>query len=752
MIRQRYGQFIVAGALWFTVALAAFASEPLSVLEGTVRTTEGRLVAGATIRLQANDSLVSGVIADSVGAWVLPITGHHLSDLSLVVSAVGFKTRRLSLAHMGDNATHLQLSIILAPLLDSRTTITITESHDIPRSRIDSTEIARRVRAALVPTDATAAVRLPGAARPGSMHSADIRLYGRSPQWRLDGHILEGSTNHYGMFSVVPSPALAAVSVLALGGDASAAEASTIDLETIDGFSTVPDNAVSISTIDASGSMHHRADRWFLSATGRYSVLDRLTALAPASSDRRSLPPTSFRDVLLTSGLRPAPGRTLTATLLVANDGLTVNSVAAAGLGTPTEVDQSTTRVLSAVRYKQPFASGWLTLTGRYQATSEQYRALPDVAGGVTVDLRDATRVVSVGGRWIAGFKNTTVTIGTDVSVRSFDQTGEQNNWNFLSPFSSSDRPHLYQATLNADYGTFDTFGTAVDGAVYLSASRRLAPLDVTAGVRAQQIGFVSNGRALLPRLRIGLPIGAARLELVAGRYRTTPLSSVLNDNQPLARMNLSELKPIAADQVGLRLRYHDVTVETVARREWHRPELVANAVVEALSVQSTGSARLWSAAISWDRERWPLASMAINASYTFTRGSRVYDGVRQSDPESVPHRFWTEVHWQADDTWHFTGQFQLASGQAYAPLTFLAAANEPWNTASYRSWLATDYTQRFRTHAYLTFSAEYRFAIGAAWLTLANVTNRANPIINSPSGRVFDAGILPTVGVRFAI
>jgi hypothetical protein len=37
-------------------------------------------------------------------------------------------------------------------------------------------------------------------------------------------------------------------------------------------------------------------------------------------------------------------------------------------------------------------------------------------------------------------------------------------------------------------------------------------------------------------------------------------------------------------------------------------------------------------------------------------------------------------------------------------------------------------------------------------YLNVANVTNRSNPIINTADGFVYDAGILPSLGLRYQL
>ena len=65
------------------------------------------------------------------------------------------------------------------------------------------------------------------------------------------------------------------------------------------------------------------------------------------------------------------------------------------------------------------------------------------------------------------------------------------------------------------------------------------------------------------------------------------------------------------------------------------------------------------------------------------------------------------------------------------------------------RNLLARGNTARFPVNGSVDLHGEFDFGKTALYLNVANVTNRYNPIVNTADGFIYDAGILPSVGLR---
>lgn len=95
-----------------------------------------------------------------------------------------------------------------------------------------------------------------------------------------------------------------------------------------------------------------------------------------------------------------------------------------------------------------------------------------------------------------------------------------------------------------------------------------------------------------------------------------------------------------------------------------------------------------------------------------------------------------------------------LRSGYPYSPSRQVLYYSEQSNYTEtyYQSMLQQENSLSFKPNGALNLYAT--FSLGAATLSLAvtNATNRYNPIISSPSGYVYDAGILPSVGLRWQL
>ena len=99
-----------------------------------------------------------------------------------------------------------------------------------------------------------------------------------------------------------------------------------------------------------------------------------------------------------------------------------------------------------------------------------------------------------------------------------------------------------------------------------------------------------------------------------------------------------------------------------------------------------------------------------------------------------------------------FSSEAYLRSGFPYTPTRSASFYYDEHRLSEqyYESALSTENEARFPLNAVLNAHINFNFGNSELFITVANVTDRINPIINTSDGFIYDAGILPSVGFQW--
>ena len=175
---------------------------------------------------------------------------------------------------------------------------------DAPKAELTRQEIAAGAQASFLPSNPIGAVKEPQVIREGSAHSSRLRVNGTSPMYVINDIEIGRNPNHYGMFSIIPAGVVDEMTVRTQGTPARIDAPSAVEFETRKRFEPHADGQVNLSAIEAGGTWSVGGSRWFSLGAVRKSVLDEIVERFDASAGRRTIPPTSFRDVFASTGIR----------------------------------------------------------------------------------------------------------------------------------------------------------------------------------------------------------------------------------------------------------------------------------------------------------------------------------------------------------------------------------------------------------------------------------------------------------------
>jgi len=338
----------------------------------------------------------------------------------------------------------------------------------------------------------------------------------------------------------------------------------------------------------------------------------------------------------------------------------------------------------------------------------------------------------------------------------------EQQNWNFLPPFSNTDNPFIYQQAINETYSSEARDLRGWNHAAYLSITQTRNQLTLEAGARLDTYANLVVAGEYTYRLRAAWRTGErSALELFHGTFSESPVDNILEPYQVLIRTNLWQLRPVKTElwsagfaTGSIRFSVFNKLISNlpIPSFDFTQPLSESGEVSsDFIEMTSTGSARFWGGSVAFDQPRFLLDRLSLYASYAYTRAHRVDHGVETRYELDAPHRGRVQAEYGVTSGLSLSAELQVRSGYPYSPLRtgFVRDESQNYSESYHQQVLSRENSRRFPTHAYLNLGAAYDFGSTEVFLSLSNVTNRANPIINASTGLIYDAGITPMLGMK---
>ncbi len=756
----------------------------ISIL-GRVTDVKGEPILGASVVLVSADQIVAATPTDAGGifrldthpeCFVSPIL--RVSSISHDIFELGLDTARssgsdnattLSGGASGDQST-LVLDIILTNRIYEIGAIEVRPSSVSAPSEevIGSAEIAHAARQSLVPTNLASAIKSPEVSRQGSQHSSQIRINGTSPLYYLNGLSIGYDPDHYGMFTIIPASAVQQIKLHPQGTDVSFALPSSIELKTPEPFGESSRAEFSLSVTDATGLYSYGTRSFFTLVTVRKSVLDKIVKGFDIDSGRRTLPPTNFQDLFLSSGLKLSPHFRLMIDQYYVRDFLSYNTLEAGVSGENVDTRQKTDENMIALRLDGLYDKSLFTASLAARKKYREYVVAPQDANpdqSLRLNLRQqlTTVLANVEARFVSG--NTEIMFGNQLEYTlARDVNMMQRNWNFLPPFANTDKPFIYQQALNDTYATFAVNDTETDNATYFSLAHRFGPVTVENGIRHDYFSMLATTTHLAFRNKLTVQTGEdGVLELYHGTFAENPVNNILEPYQVLILSNLERLEPVKQQLVSLGYRKRGFETTLFAKRFSNLPVMSpdfdrvydqdGSFCDDFISMASIGKAEFVGATVSLDLNEFISRRLDVRLSYAHTYARKVDHGVDIPHDLNAPHRLMGGLTFRVSDRLTLGGELNWRSGYPYTPTN--AADYQPgqdiYTPEYYRSALDYENSGQFPNNGVLSLNGSYHMNSTEFFFSVSNVTNRGNPIINTTDGYVYDAGILPNIGFRWS-
>jgi CarboxypepD_reg-like domain len=743
--------------------LAGAVSTPINercLVTGVVIDAVHEPVPGATVLILRGDSVISGTSTDAYGNFSFRL--EPMENATLKVSAIGFLGWSTNVNLFSPSAqyeikleqTAIPLEAIeVTPLPEPKTTEAV----------VSATEVRSRSRESIVPSNPTAAIQSPQIIRRGSQHSSNLRINGTSPSFYINGNKIGYDPNHYGAFSIIPGGIVDGISVYTQGTSAKYGLPSIVAMNTTTPFDGGVNAEANLSVIASDGFVSIGKKDFFITSSVRKSVIDRIAKEFNMKSEHQTIPPTNFRDLFVSTGYRMSPTSKIVFDAYQVRDFLSLESGIATGRAGGVSTSLQTSEWFAGGRYEGIHNNWFIQAATTTRSSYETYQARTSGSSsrGLYLDLteRGVTSTGAFDVTRVEGNLDLSAGIhGEYVSRRQTDM--EQHNWNFQPPDAASDLPSLYQPQLNAAFGEYHGSRTSANADGYLSlkvAGRRISHEH---GMRVDYFKNLSKPMTFSVRqqVRASVPWGIL-VDAHFGTYAETPINRILEPWQAIIRSEEQDLQPISTTLAAVTFKKGGLTLGAFTKRMNNVPILIPPILsITGLQTTEEGRVDMKSLAtqrfaggdISYSRDKFILSDLAIYGYYSYSRADRRNAAWQNPHELDIPHRFYCSADYTGFGNWSFGASVRVQSGSPYTPVPNYALLTSENPLPDYFDQVLKENSSRLPHSVSLNLRTQYTFDHGTFYFSVANATNRNNAIINSYRGYIYDAGIMPSIGLSY--
>ena len=733
-------------------------------ITGNITDQENNPVIGASVVFCVDDEILSGCPTDTLGRFTKSVTTLEHDSIIVKVSSVGYKSMTAVIfVNRFHDTTVVDFQLKQETVEMGALKVKPEETHSKSTISLDRERIIEAATQSLIPTNPISAIKQPQVIREGSIHSSKININGTKPKYYINGIEIGSDPNHFGAFSIIPASVVQKMTFQPQGTSSHLVSPSAVKLSTGRPFEKHIRGDINLSLIEATGSFSIGGSRYFTLGSLRKSLLDKLVRRFDVHSNRRVLPPTNFQDIFGSSGLKLSGHHFLFLDQYHVRDFLSYKTDATTKNPEGVNITLHTEERFFGLRWEAVYDRVFLKVGAAVRLSSEEYQASPgNLNEGIKLYLT-SDRQTNLGNIEVSfPLGSGLLTVGNQlehVSKNNVNMT--QQNWNFQPPDANTDNPFIYQPELNQLYDTYSGNFNELNNALFTSVTQSSFGVKLESGFRAQYFGSLDNGTVMLFRNRVNVRTGKTGiLSLFLGTFAENPVRNILEPYQVLIQADRNNLKPIMTQLASVDFSTGKLELGLFTKRIYNLPALtvdfdhVNNGSVEEgfIAMQSNGQLDFYGGDITLELDSLLSSPLDLYTFYSYTHAEKMVNGVITPYELNSPHQLYAKMTYRLSRVISVAGEGSLRSGFAYTPTRSVSAyqSHDRLTEQFYKSSLGSENSARFPLNATLSFHMNFNLGNAQLFYSVVNVTDRANPIINTADGFIYDAGILPSVGLRW--
>lgn len=734
------------------------------IITGLVTDSQNNPIQGASVIITQNDSFLKGIPTNIYGRFYIKLSGRILNSPKIEVSSIGYIAVDKPLVFNSDS-TSVDFCLLEQIIKVGRIAVTTENEIEETFVSISREKVEESSRHSLVPTNPISAIKQPQIIREGSNHSSKIRSSGTSPTYFINGIEIGYDPNHYGMFSIIPGPVVKELKFHPRGTSAELALPTAIEINTPRPFTKHSRGEINVSSVEATGSVSIGNKEYFVIGTLRKSVLDKLIRQFEVHSERRTVPPTNFQDIFSSAGWKISPNIYLLVDQYYVRDFLSYGIASTSNNAQGINTFQHTEESFLGVRLELINPILMLKINAGMRSSYENYCANPaerNGGSGFQVNLEGERKIYLANVKTALLFGKYQLTVGSDfknITFRKINLT--QTNWNFLSPDARSDNLYIYQNDLNREYGRYSSLDNELNSSGFVSLKHTLEDIEIESGLRSEYFSSLSKKWHLVYRNALRFKIGdRGNLELYHGTFAENPTNRLLEPYQVLIHANLGRLEPVRTRLTAVNYSRGPLKIgvfyKTINKLPIIKPDFSkvnADYTVDGhfIVISSEGQSTFSGGDISLDLKKFISDRIGFYTYYSFTNSRKTITNITIPYDLDSPHRMFVQLDYRLNRTIKLGGEVAVRSGYPFTPVRRVSTdrLENIYTHDYYLAELKKENFSRFPVNATFNLYIDMDFGNTTLFLSASNISNNGNPVVNTNNGFIYDAGILPSIGLK---
>ncbi len=752
---------IISLSVFLLITSSNAQTNNISTIKGQVVDNNNNPIIGATVLLLSGNKLIKGMATDENGEFQFKYNSQN--SVSVQVKAIGYKTNLQMINNLAKISISLQEELIkIAPI-----SVTTSYLEPIETEVISQEQFEQRTKNSIITNNPINAIKQPQLVKQGSSLSSKLRINGTSPAYYYNNLPIGDNPNHYGMFSVIPASVVRSVTFFPNGTPAAYQLPTVIDLVPKKQFKKHMSKSVEFSLVQTTGTFSYGNDNFYTIGTLRKSVLDKLVKYLDIESNRRTIPPTNFEDIVFSSGLKLNKKSTLYLDQFYTRDYLAYNTGPTTHNKYGLNTYQHTQTNFTGLTYQYNGDNSLVNAKFSVRNLIEEFNANPPYENlrGLDLQLQESSSQYNGKVSYTRFYSQVDISSGIEMRYTPMRKTNlRQINWNYTSPDATSNNPYVYQHELNQLYSIVSLENKDLFTAGYTQFAFENNKIKLNSGVRLEYFSNLKENKQVLLRNRITYKFNRNnKLSLFAGTFTESPVRNILENYQVLVRAYQTDLTPQKTKLYSIAYQRNNIKVSLFSKqiRNIANPTVDYDKVISKkqvtdgfITMQSTGKLDFIGGDISYEKKKFIISQVALYTFYSYTKAKKESNGYQSDYELNAPHKFMAELTYKHSKKISIGSEFNYHSGFAYTPYLeqYNYTKEERYKESYYAYIQSFENSERFPSYYSPNLFVNFDFGDKDLNFSLSNLTNRGNPVIHTSEGYIYDPGIMPSIGFNWKL
>jgi len=300
-----------------------------------------------------------------------------------------------------------------------------------------------------------------------------------------------------------------------------------------------------------------------------------------------------------------------------------------------------------------------------------------------------------------------------------------------------------------------------MNNSVFVSLKYTLDDIEIESGLRSEYFGSLLKKWHLVYRNALRFKTGdKGNLELYHGTFTENPANRLLEPYQVLIHANLGRLEPVRTRLTAVNYSqgsfkigvfYKTINHQPIVSPDFSKINTDYSVGEQFIGISSEGQSTFSGGDVSLDLKKFISDRINLYTYYSFTGSRKTITGITIPYDLDSPHRAFVRLNYRLNGTIKLGGEVAVRSGYPFTPIRRVSTdrLESIYTRDYYLAELKKENFSRFPVNATFNLYADMNFGKTTLFLSVSNISNNGNPVVNTNNGFIYDAGILPSIGLK---